>query len=100
MAIEILTAEQLAAHQSRGGAHEQYMPALAKMKPGTGGRIVVSKEGASRQTIKNRLLAAAQQLEMPISFLRADPDTVMFQVVDMSQAPKKRGRPRKAKPAA
>ncbi len=49
---------------------------------GSGGKLVVADEGATRQTVKKRLQAAADANGKKIRFLRSPSEFVIFQVVE------------------
>ena len=82
MPIEALTKAQLENQPSGGKLHTEYVAFLTSARLGTGGRLYVAKEGTSRQTVKNRLKAAAASVGKKIKFVRCPADQVTFQVVE------------------
>ena len=82
MPIEALTKSQLENQPSNRRLHDEYVPFLSSARLDTGGRLYVAKEGTSRQTVKKRLLAAADHVGKKIAFQRSPVEQVVFQVVE------------------
>ncbi len=80
MPLEKLSKAQLEGRTGRG-ANSEYVGFLKGLKVGDGGRAVVAQERATRQTVKNRLNAAATEAGVKIKFLRSSPEEVVFKVV-------------------
>ena len=81
MAIAKLSKKQIDDYLARGQINPEYLAFLSSSRVGYGGRVVVAKEGASRQTIKRRLLAAAEAAGVTIRFRRSSPEDVVFEVM-------------------
>jgi len=83
MPLEKLSRTQLQSYRGGGGGRNEYVDQLRLIKPGDGGKIVLSKEKVTRQTAKNRLNAAATAAGIKIKFLRlrGNDDEVVFEVV-------------------
>ena len=78
--IERLTADQL--DQIRAvGRNTEYVEFLASLRKGQGGRVNVAESGVSRQSVKNRVNAAAAAAGVQIKHLRSGQDVVVFEVV-------------------
>ena len=80
MPFEKLTAAQLNEVSGSTGAKPEYIAFLKSLKVGEGGRSSVKAEGASRQTVKNRLNKAAEAASITIKFRRSSPDLIVFEV--------------------
>jgi hypothetical protein len=75
-----------------------YAEFLQSLSVGEGGRVDVTAAGVGRQTVKNRLNAAASATGTRIKFLRSDEKTLVFEVLGGAEAQvRRRGLPRKAK---
>ena len=82
MPIEALTKKDLEVTSSPGTLHQEYVDFLESCRLGSGGKLEVAKEGAGRQTVKNRLKKAADATGKKIKFLRSPATQVIFQVVE------------------
>lgn len=60
----------------------EYVAFLKDAKVGEGGKLEVSAEGVSRQSIKNRLTQASKITGTQIKFYRSSAEEVVFQVVE------------------
>jgi len=80
MPLEKLSNQELSTHVSGRGAPEEYVNFLNGLRVGQGGRAVVSKEGVSRQSVKNRLIRAAESVGLELKFRRSPAETVVFEV--------------------
>ena len=78
MALQKLSRSELQGRKGRG-ARPEYVYFLKNLKPGEGGRAMIKDEGAGRQTVKNRLKAAADEAGVKIKFLRSPADQVVFE---------------------
>lgn len=72
--IRKLTAAQLA-------ARPEYVHFLQGLAVGEGGMARVADEGVGRQSLKNRISAAATAAGVAIKYHRSGADTVVFEVV-------------------
>ena len=90
-----LSREELAGARSSRHGSAEYVTFLKGLRAGEGGKAIVGEEGVSRQSVKNRLLVAADMLGKAIAFRRSDPAEVVFEVVEGSSAPRRRRRARK-----
>ena len=72
------------------------MTFLKGLRVGEGGKAVVAEEGVSRQSVKNRLLVAADVLGKAIVFRRSDTALVVFEVVEGTTSPRRSRRSSKA----
>lgn len=72
--IRKLTAAQLA-------ARPEYVHFLQGLAVGEGGMARVADEGVGRQSLKNRISAAAQAAGVSIKYHRSGADSVVFEVV-------------------
>ena len=82
MPIESLSKKDLEVTSSPGTWHQEYVGFLDSCRMGNGGRLEVANEGASRQTVKNRLKKASDATGKKIKFLRSPATQVIFQVVE------------------
>jgi hypothetical protein len=90
-----LSPTDLARHRVTG-ARPEYAEFLRTLSVGEGGRVDVAKTGVSRQTVKNRINAAAAATGVKVKYLRRRGDDLVFEVVGAVEPPKRRGgRPRK-----
>lgn len=80
MPLEKLSKAQLDSRSGRG-ANTEYVNFMKGSKTGDGGRAIVAQERATRQTVKNRLNAAAAEAGVKIKFLRSKPEEVIFKIV-------------------
>lgn len=80
MSLQKLSRNDLQGRKGRG-AKPEYVYFMKNLKPGEGGRAVVKEEGAGRQTVKNRLKAAADEAGIKIKFLQSPADQVVFEAV-------------------
>jgi hypothetical protein len=96
MPLQKLSAADLAGGPGRSRVSEEYVHFMRGLRPGEGGRASVKDEGVTRQSVKNRLKAAAEVAGVNVRFVRSGNDEVVFQVVEAgAAAPKRRGRPPK-----
>jgi hypothetical protein len=78
--LEKLTASQLT-KQPRGRRRKpEYAEFIRNLRSGEGGRASVETEKATKQTLKNRLKAAAEDAGVNIEFIRSSPREVLFRV--------------------
>lgn len=96
MPLVKLSAADLSARVNRREATPEYVSFLRGLAVGEGGQATIAAEGASRQTVKSRLLRAGQEAGVQLRFHRSGADTLIFEVVAADGAPRRRGRPRKA----
>ena len=82
MPIESLSKKDLEVTSSPGTLRQEYVEFLESCRMGSVGRLEVANEGASRQTVKNRLRKAADATGKKIKFLRSAASQVIFQVVE------------------
>ena len=84
MPLQKLTRADLASGTGRSAsrANPEYVSFLASTTPGDGGRAMVAAEGTTRQTVKNRLTAAANAAGVSIKFHTSGPDEVIFEVTE------------------
>ncbi len=82
MPIEALTKKQLEERVPPSSLHPEYMAFMDSARLGSGGKLEVAKEGATRQTVKKRLKLAAQAAGKNIAFQRSPSDLVIFQIVE------------------
>ncbi|MCB9176728.1 MAG: hypothetical protein H6648_06150 [Caldilineae bacterium] len=82
MPIEALSKKDLEEKAPASRVHPEYVSFLTSARLGTGGRLYVAKEGVSRQSVKNRLKAAAVVTGKNIKFLRSPSEQVVFQIVE------------------
>lgn len=80
MSLQKLSRSDLQGRKGRG-AKPEYVYFMKNLKPGEGGRAIVKDEGAGRQTVKNRLKAAADEAGIKIKFLQSPVDQVVFEAV-------------------
>jgi hypothetical protein len=77
-------------------SHPEYAEFLGTLTVGEGGRVDVAAANVGRQTIKNRINAAAAATGVKVKHLRSNADTVVFEMVAAGDPPKqRRGRPPK-----
>jgi hypothetical protein len=69
-------------NRTNSAGHAEYVAFLQAAKVGDGGRLIVSEEGKSRPTIKNRMKQAAKITGRTIKFYRSPATEVVFQVVE------------------
>ncbi len=89
-----LTREQLA-------ARPEYVRFMQTLAVGEGGMATTADEGVGKQSVKNRLSAAARAAGVKIKYHHSDENTVIFAVVGRTTDPlttapytgKQRGRP-------
>ncbi len=79
MPLQKLTPNQLLGRPA-GRPNQQYVQFLQNLRSGEGGRTTVSREGTSKQTIKNRLKVAASHAGVKVHFLRSPAEEVVFRV--------------------
>jgi len=84
MAFTKLSAAQLSSGAPATPA-SAYARFLAGLEAGEGGRATTKAEGVSRQTIKNRLTAAAAEVGATIKFHRCPENEVIFEVTSPAQ---------------
>lgn len=93
--ITKLSAAQLA-------ARPEYVKLMQSLATGEGGMATIADEGVGKQSLKNRLSAAAQAAGVTIRFHRSDETTVVFEVVGRDSDPTVKaaytGKPRGRKP--
>jgi hypothetical protein len=78
-------------------SNPEYADVFTSLKPGEGALVNVKDEGATRQTLKNRLNAAAAATGVKIKFLRSKPDILVFEMLAPNDVmPRRRGRPPKS----
>ena len=58
----------------------EYVDFLGGLKPGEGGEVDVASAKVGRQTVKNRLRASAEALNVGLRFIRSKQDRVVFEV--------------------
>ena len=73
MSLQKLSRSDLQGRKGRG-AKPEYVFFMKNLKPGEGGRAIVKDEGAGRQTVKNRLKAAADEAGIKLKFLQSPVD--------------------------
>jgi hypothetical protein len=81
MSLQKLSRSDLQGRKGRG-AKPEYVYFMKNLKPGEGGRAIVKDEGAGRQTVKNRLKAAADEAGVKLKFLQSPVDQVVFEAVE------------------
>ena len=96
MPLVKLSAAELSSRSGRRSANGEYVQFLKGLVVGEGGEAIVATEGASRQTIKNRLQRAADESRVKLKFLRSGADSLVFEVMATESAARRRGRPPKA----
>jgi hypothetical protein len=82
MPIQALTKKELEEKSPSSRLHQEYVEFLSSARLGSGGRLIVSDEGTSRQTVKNRMKAAAAAAGKNIAFKRCPSEEVVFQIVE------------------
>lgn len=87
-----LSAAELSARGSHRSANPEYTTFLRGLSVGEGGKAIVADEGASRPTVKNRLIRAAEEASVQLKFHRSGDDALVFEVVSTEHAPRRRGR--------
>jgi hypothetical protein len=85
MPLEKLSREQLQNTGTRSTADPAYVKFLKDLKAGEGGRTDMKNETVTRQTVKNRLQRAADEMGMEVKFLRSSADEVRFKVVSAAE---------------
>ena len=80
MPFEKLTVEQLNAASGTSTAYAEYVAFLGSLRVGQGGKSNVKDEGVSKQTIKNRVIKAAEAAGVKIKFRRSSADEVLVEV--------------------
>lgn len=83
MALQKLTARDLAG-PTKVKKTSEYHDFLQKCRVGQGGKEIVSSDGVSRQSIKNRLNKAASDLGITLKYHRSGAGEVVFEVVSKS----------------
>jgi hypothetical protein len=101
MPLQKLSRADVAALHDRGGSkgragNTESIQFLKTLSIGEGGKAVVATEGVSRQSVKNRLNAAAKATGVSITYHRTGAEEVVFEVVEAGSAPRRRGRKPKA----
>lgn len=96
MPLVKLSAAELSSRGGRRSANGEYVRFLKGLVVGEGGEAIVATEGASRQTVKNRLQRAADESRVTLKFLRSGADSLVFEVVATESTARRRGRPPKA----
>ena len=81
MPIQAMSKKDFQNHTSSAG-YPEYIAFLRSAKVGEGGKLTLTEEGVSRQTIKNRLNTAAKITGRKIKFYRSPAEKVVFQVVE------------------
>ena len=79
MPLEKLTASELT-RRPRGRVNREYLKFIESLRSGEGGRTTTQKEGATKQTVKNRLKRAAKAAGVEIDFMRTPPTEVVFKI--------------------
>jgi hypothetical protein len=80
-----------------GRSAPEYAEFVASLDVGEGGLVNIPETRVTRQTVKNRLNAAATAQGRKLKFLRRRGDTLVFEVMAASDEPKRRrGRPPKS----
>ena len=80
MPFEKLTAEQLNAASGTSTAYAEYVAFLRPLRVGQGGKTSVKDEGVSKQTVKNRMIKAAEAAGVKIKFRRSSAEEVIVEV--------------------
>lgn len=97
MPLQKISREELANGRGGGrGANPEYVAFFRNCRVGDGGRATVAEEGVSRQSVKNRLNAAAAAAGVKIAYHRSGAEDVVFEVVDAGSVAPRRGRPPKS----
>jgi hypothetical protein len=82
MPIIAMSKKELDEKPSTSRLHQEYVDFLSSARLGSGGKLIVAKEGTSRATVKNRMLRAAEATGKNIKFRRSPATEVVFQVVE------------------
>jgi len=63
-------------------SYPEYAEFLSGLKSGDAARVDVTKSGFTRQTVKNRLNNAADDLGIGLKYHRTGPDALVFEIVE------------------